>query len=280
MKTMIQTARLALLVLLLAAPAPMLAQSAGEPKKEGQVEAAKSALKVKIFDIKYRDPEMLVAAVSALGSGDPNSKLNWSKSLKTITARDYPENLAAIEEALKRLDVPEPKSTAPVPASIEFQVHLIAAGNTAAEKSSFPTALEPVIKQLQGTLKYSHYRLITTLLSRGNESANVQGSGVTDPLFPVARDLGKAYYNYRLNGVRLASDAAGKEIIQIQTFSFNVSTPVLTKGSGATAEYQYRDNGIQTSLNLREGEMAVVGTANLGSSDEAMIVVVSARKIK
>jgi Bacterial type II/III secretion system short domain len=280
MTTTIQIMRLFLLALLLAAPASMLAQPAAEPKKEGQVEAAKSSYKVKIIEIKHRAPDVLAAAVSALGSGSPNAKLDWNKQLGTITVRDYPENIAAIEEAIRRLDVPERTSPALVPTSIEFQIYLLTASNATAEKSSFPAVLEPVIKQLQATLKYANYRLITTLLSRGNEFGNVKGSGITDPLFPLPTNVGKAYYTYNFNNVRLALDAAGKDTIQIQGFGFNVSTPVLTEGSGPTAKFQYRDNGINTSLNLREGEMAVVGTANLGSSDEAMIVVVSARKIK
>jgi hypothetical protein len=43
---------------------------------------------------------------------------------------------------------------------------------------------------------------------------------------------------------------------------------------------QYRDIGIITPLSLREGEMAVVGTTNIGGSDEAIIVVISVKRVK
>jgi hypothetical protein len=42
----------------------------------------------------------------------------------------------------------------------------------------------------------------------------------------------------------------------------------------------YQTSSINTGLNLREGETVVVGTSNIGSSNEGIILVVSAKKVK
>jgi hypothetical protein len=70
-------------------------------------------------------------------------------------------------------------------------------------------------------------------------------------------------------------DAAGKEIIFMSQFKFGVSVPIKIGG-----QTQYRDVGLTTPLSLREGEMAVVGTANIGGADEAIIIVISVKKAK
>jgi hypothetical protein len=211
----------------------------------------------------------------ALGSGAKGSMITPNQNLRTLTVRDYPENIAAIEEALKRLDVPD-KS----PASLEFQLHLIAASMTPSEKSTMPKNLEPVVEQLKSTLKFSNYRYVSSALNRVSDRGKIESSGVTGSLFPTPAGVtntpdNPSFYNYSLSRVTLTQDVAGKESVQIDQFKFGVGVPIRLRDG-----VQYRDIGIITPLSLREGEMAVVGTANIGGSDEAIIVVISVKKAK
>src|SRR5262245_1278944 len=256
-----------------------LAQSTGEQKKD-EKEPAQDLRKfsVKLFEIKHRSPNSLRNAVTALGSGAPNSTLYPDEHLKTLTVRDFPENIAAIEEALKRLDVPD-KS----PVSLEFQLHLIAASMEPSEKSTLSKNLEPVIEQLKSTLKFTNYRYVTSALNRVSDRGTIESSGVTGSLFPTPPGIlntpeTPAFYKYSLSRVSLTQDAMGKESIQIELFKFGASVPI--KIGQTPQQMQYRDIGISTPLSLREGEMAVVGTANISGSDEAIIVVISVKKAK
>src|SRR5437868_15234189 len=63
--------------------------------------------KTKIIEIKYRDPMALFNALHTLGSGVKGASITPNAEFKLLTVRDYPENIAAIEEAVKRLDTPE-----------------------------------------------------------------------------------------------------------------------------------------------------------------------------
>jgi Bacterial type II/III secretion system short domain len=266
--------------LLLACAMPALyafAQSTGEQKKDEKApeqDAKKYA--VKLFEIKYRSPNSLRESIQALGSGYSNAVIYANENLKTLTVRDFPENIATIEEALKRLDVPD-KS----PVSLEFQLHLIAASMTPSEKATLPKILEPVVEQLKSTLKFTNYRYVSSALNRVSDRGKVESSGVTGSLFPTPLGVtnsaeNPSFYQCNLSRVALTQDAAGKESIQIEMFKFGVSVPIKI----GVNQTQYRDIGIVTPLSLREGEMAVVGTANIGGSDEAIIVVISIKKTK
>jgi len=266
--------------LLLACAMPALyafAQSTGEQKKDDKALAQDiKKFEVKLFEIKYRSAASLRDSVQALGSGIGNATIFANENLKTLTVRDFPENIAAIEEALKRLDVPE-KS----PVSLEFQLHLIGASMAPSEKPTLPKTIEPVLEQLKSTLKFTNYRYVSSALNRVNDRGKIESSGVTSALFPTPAGVinnpdNPSFYTYSLSRVTLTQEGTGKDSILIDQFKFGVSVPIRI----GTNNTQYRDIGIVTPLTLREGEMTVVGTANIGASDEAIIVIISVKKAK
>jgi hypothetical protein len=183
-----------------------------------------------------------------------------------------------IEQALAKLDVPEQS-----PANMEFQLHLLAASAKPAEATSaIPKALEPVVAQLKATLKYTHYRYVYSALNRISNGGRIDSSGVTGELFPAPPGVANApgnpsFYQYSLHNVKFMQDGIGRDSIQTEQFRFGISVPIQM---GADRNVQYKDIGLNTPLSLREGELAVVGTANISGSDEAMIVVVSVKKLK
>src|SRR5690242_9987259 len=63
-----------------------------------------SGFKNRVFEVHNRMPEELVPVVRLLTSGFKGAQLSASNEFRTITVRDFPENIAAVEEALKRLD--------------------------------------------------------------------------------------------------------------------------------------------------------------------------------
>jgi Bacterial type II/III secretion system short domain len=259
----------------LSLPGFAIAQTAVEKSVE-KVLQEPPKFKVKLFEIRHRNPESLRSAVRALGSGAGGSDIEANQQLRTLTVRDFPENIAAIEEALKRLDVPEQS-----PVSLEFQIHLISASMTSSEpKVQVSKNLEPVITQLKASLKFTNYRYISSALSRANDGGSINSSGITGSLFPVPSGItnnliNPSFYQYRMRSIKLMQDSLGKETIQIGEFFFGVNVPI-----SFGTNVQYRDIGITTPLTLKEGEMAVVGTANIGGSDEAIIVVVSVHKVR
>lgn len=273
-------AKLMLLVCLLALTGGALAQGTGEQrndtKNEESVGSCRDGQQVtKLLTAKHYPvtflSETLKLMLSRYGRLTPN------QAIKTLVVNDCPANVAIIEQTLAKLDVPEP-----APPSMEFQLHLLAASAKAVESSTtMPKQLEPVVAQLKATLKYGNYRYVYSALNRITNVGGIESSGVTGELFPTPPGVTQAsgnpsFYRYSLRNVKFTQDATGKDSVQIEQFNFGISVPIQV-GAGQT---QYKDIGLVTPLSLREGEIAVVGTANISGSDEAMIVVVSVKKLK
>jgi hypothetical protein len=217
--------------------------------------------KNRVFEVKNRNPFELARALQALGSGFKGSTVQASDEFSTITVRDFPENIAAIEEALKRLDAPE----APRP-DIELKMHLLIASNTEGASSQYPADLGEVVKQLQGTLSYKSYYLANSVLIRMRSASNNRGSGDLQLGPPLVAEPAGGQYSYNFNTVSIAPGASIAASIQIRGIDFRFHGDRLGHAE------------ISTGIGLREGEKIVVGTATL--RDKAMVLVLTARVIK
>lgn len=218
--------------------------------------------KSKVFDVKYRDPSMLAGVLKQLGSGFKGATIYPSTEFRTLTVRDFPENIATIEEALKRLDTPG----VPRP-NIELHMYVVVASNSGTATADVPAELKDVLTQLRTTLNYKNYELAAVVVQRLTETSNVlQGSGIADvssaspgtPSSPTP-------YEYYIRNVTLAQNAMGAQTVQIGEFSFRTLTDKDMARVG-------------TALNMRDGEKVVVGTATI--RNRALVIVLTATLVK
>lgn len=246
-------------------------QATPTPPPRGPDYVEEKGFKTKILEVKYRDPESLLRVIYHLGSGFKGAGINANTDFKTLTIRDFPENIAVMEEAVKRLDTPEAARP-----NIEFHVHVLIASNSSMASTERPAELNDVIKQLQGTLAYKNYALMTSSIQRAKEGRQgIESSGVAESkLFNVETPSGNPiFYSYSLDPVTIEVGTNGDARVQIPKFSFNMRIP-LSLGNSV----QYENVGFRTPVSVREGEKVVVGTTTMG--DKGLIVVLSARVIK
>jgi len=252
---------------------PAQPQPAAQPapaRERDDVE--EKGFKARIFEIKYRDPQTISQVIAPLGSGFKGATISSNHDFRTITVRDFPENIATMEEAIKRLDVPEPPR-----ADIEFHVHILIASDAPTTGEEIPAELNDAIKQMKDTLKYKTYRLMTSSILRAKERAgNLDSNGVVDSkLFSLEIPPGNPiFYDYVLGFPSLDSRATGGTTIQVQQLNFRMRIPL----ASGTSNIQYQNVGFQTPVSLHEGEKVVVGTTTMG--DKGLVVVVSARLLK
>lgn len=222
----------------------------------------------KVFEVKHRDPRALLGAVSQLGSGFKGTEMSFSDEFKTIAVRDFPENIAAIEEALKRLDTPEPSRP-----DIELRMHVLIA-DLEGGGGQMPSDLNDVVKQLQATLSYKSYSLISSIVQRVRDGANeVRGSGIARLSNQAPSNLTPstaidAPYQYEIFAVSASPGSGPGSALQLRRFSFHLRTNPNVLGEA----------GIKTDLGVRDGEKVVVGTASL--KDKALVLVLSAKFVK
>jgi hypothetical protein len=229
-----------------------------EPRDEDRP-TEKMGLKSRVFEVKHRTPDELMRVLRPLASGIKGTSLVESSEFKTITARDFPENIAAIEDALRRLDVVRP----PRPdVELSMRVLIAAPGGT----SQYPGELDPVVKQLHATLSYKSYYQVASITHRVKSGAGAKGKGVTVINPPVSGEPTTLNYSYAFEDVTLAPPGPGPTMVQIRRLSY-------WNGGKALGEAE-----MNTGLTLREGQKVVVGTASL--KDRAMILVLFARVVK
>jgi hypothetical protein len=238
--------------------------------------AVASGLKAKIFDVKHRELRPLLIALNHLGSGAKGAAMSASEEFRTITVRDFPANLAVIEEAIKRLDQPE----APAP-DIEFQIHiLVASSEPSVPEEVFPAPLAQVVLELKSTLKYRSYTLMASAIQRAKASghgASLNNTGVASTkLLGTETPYGNpVFYNYQLKSIALDSTSQGGPRVQIGSVQFGMRVPL---NLGQSTPVQYENIGFNTPLTLRDGERVVVGTTTV--QEKGIAFVVSAKLLK
>lgn len=255
----------ALVLLSMFATASFAQPASGTPQKPEPDFVTEKGFKSKVFEVKYRDPVSLSMVLRQLGSGFKGASISANSEFKTLTVRDFPENLATMEEALKRLDTP----AAPRP-NIELHMHVLIASNSTGTATQIPAELKDVLTQLRDTFSYKNYELATSVVQRLTEtSRGLSGKGTVD-ISRTGNTPGRMNlpYEYFINSVTMASTSTGGSTVQIGEFSF---------ATGMTSTTQDDRTRVQTALNLRDGEKVVVGTATLG--DRALIIVLTAKLV-
>ena len=263
---------LALLALLLLAT-PALAQGAGaqaSPAAEDRYVSQKG-FGNRIFEVRHRDPQSVARVLGGLGSGFRGAVVSPNQEFRTITVRDFPENIAAIAEALRRLDAPEP----PRP-GVAFQVYLLLASNEAPAQNNLPAELNEVAAGLRSTLGYKNMSLMGTQVVRSKDrSHDAYNKGIAElrPGGDSPQKGGPVYYNYSIRSVSLDGEP-GRASVRAEEFTLNLRVPV-AHANGTTS---YEDVGFKNPVLVREGERVVVGTTSVG--DKSVAVVISAAAVR
>jgi len=224
-------------------------------------------LKSRIFTLENRRPREIVPALTLLGSGFKGASISYSDELRTMTVRDFPENLAAIEDALRRLDKP----TAPLP-DVDLKISVLIGAKKPLPGATVPDDLAPVVKQLQSTLSYTHYGLMTAAVHRTKIGSGIEGSGVAEAtlLGLTADQTRPIIYTYRLRDITVPATGADAKV-DVRSFDFSMRVPLDLGSAGV----QYQNVGFETPVSLRQREKVVIGTTTM--SDKALVVVVTAQ---
>jgi hypothetical protein len=249
--------RLALILLLLLC-LPLHAEETAKPNDDFN---ENKAFKNKVFDVQNRNPNDIANAIRLLGSGFKGAGLSVNTQLHTITVRDFPENIAAMEDAIKRLDRVETTPNVLLKIAV-----LIASKTPLANAPPVPDELAPVIKQLQSTLRYSSYGLLTSTMQYAKVGDGLDNSGVAEPalLGLTVKEGRPIFYSYALRRI-----SASNQRVEVERFSFSMRVPIDLNNT-----VQYQEVGFNTPVSIRSNEKVVIGTTTMG--DKALIVVVTA----
>jgi hypothetical protein len=191
------------------------------------------------------------------------------------------------------LDRPS-QSSSPIPdqaekksddTNLDTQLYLLVATNQSVDDTKLPAALDSVIRQLRASLPFKNYRLAATLINRVKNDGRLNLKWIGGPLVPsgAVSSSTPSFNEFRVNNVKLVTDAAAQQIVRMEGFGFGVRIPIITASTVASNGpvapiINYESTGLNTDISMREGESVVVGTLNIGPSGDAIILVMSAKR--
>ncbi|HLL70913.1 MAG TPA: hypothetical protein VK363_05735 [Pyrinomonadaceae bacterium] len=243
------------------------ASASPQPTPQPDNYVTHTSFKNRVFELKHRAPDTLYSVINLLTSGHKGAQVSFNRNFRTLTVRDFPENIATIEEALKRLDTPEPAR-----AEIEFRMHVLIASNAPGGTNQYPADLRDAVGQLQSTLNFKSYYLLTSIIQRAKDRPDyapgiIQGEGIAQIELPGETARRDFNYHFQANSLTLNTSSAGVSTMQLGNFRFRLD------GGDAGGRAV-----ISSDVGVRDGEKVIVGTAGL--RDKALILVMSARLIK
>ena len=168
--------------------------------------------------------------------------------------------------------------------NLDTQLYLLVATNQDVDEAKLPAALESVVRQLRASLPFKNYRLAATLINRVKNNGRLNLKWIGGPLVPsgAVSNTTPSFNEFRVENVRLVTNAANQQIVRMQGFGFGVRIPIITTSTfasngSAAPIINYESTGLNTDISMREGEAVVVGTLNIGPSGDAIILVMSAK---
>jgi hypothetical protein len=212
----------------------------------------------RIFEIKHADVNRIAGILETFGS------VRRDSNLRIITFSGSAEVIPAIEQMIKKMDVPQP-----APKNVELTFHILQASPEPAG-SKLPSELEPVIKQLKATFPYQGFRLVETLLLRARDGNSANVSAVA----PGPSEPTRTTIQLSVGAARI-SESAQPQVVRIDDLKFGMRVPIPTGPNN----YSLYDAGLITNIDVREGQKVVVGKANMQGSDGALFLIVTAKVV-
>jgi hypothetical protein len=240
---------LLLVVALTALPLAAQDQKKEEPK-EPQVQ--------RLFVLKYADPQQVSNLIKVFtGNVTPNAPMHAIAVSATAPA------MVAIEDAIKRLDVP-----ASAPQDVELTAYLMTGTDAdGTPRVALPKELDGVVTQLKTAFAYKSYKLGDILTLRGRTGQRLSTTGVGGSVTIAGAPL-PIYTDFHVDSLSVGVDGA----IRIDNLQVNNRVPVGDRD-------QMRILSLTTDVDIKEGQKVVVGKMALDPS-EAMFVVLMAHVIQ
>jgi hypothetical protein len=171
--------------------------------------------------------------------------------------------------------------------NLQTQLYMIVGSNQdTAVDTKMPATLDPVIKELRATLPFKSYRLAAVLVNRVKNEGKLEVGWVGVPYAPIP-DAPQAMSrsSYRVRQVKLTTNSEGQSMVQLAGFGFAAQVAVPAGGPVASTNpappaFNYEGTNLNTDISMREGEPVIVGTLNAGPSGDAIILVVTAKRVQ
>ena len=242
--------------------APAFCQSAAEVKPQEPA--------VKIIRVQG-DPRPIVELVKP-GS---NAIIQWDSALGVIVLRGSPSSVASAERVIQELESLNGNTQS---RDIELIFHVLggvpADGASARSSESQNADLAPVYKQLHGAFPFKSYQVLSTVLMRSGQGTSSSTEGMMKSPNSLQDSVTPGSYKIEYDSASLSGGSV--PVIHLKKLHFSARIPYVS-GSIALSQTSMRDVGVETDVDLRDGQKVVVGTSNIEPAGTTLFIVVTAR---
>jgi hypothetical protein len=123
-------------------------------------------------------------------------------------------------------------------------------------------------KQLHSVFSYSGYQALESFVLRGRDGRGGGSSGTFHGT--------KSTYSFRYQQATVAGEAT--KVITLRNLDLNLRFP--TGGMTKDGEQITHNSGLNTDIDIREGQKVVVGKSDLNSGESPLILVVTAKVVE
>lgn len=249
---------------------PLAAQEKSEGNSSQTRNVAQPNWATKVIQVKYADVASLAEIIHPFSV--THGVVSFNRDFKVLTITGDPETLNFMEETIKRFDVPPPSTK-----NIEITAYLLL-GEESASGARVSNDLEGVIKQLKNVFPYSSFSLLDTFVIRCREGKGGKASGIA-PSKSTEQSV-RTLITLEFDAVRLWEKGNSKSI-RIDQLRMGEKIPLKSVGAAPNAyvNYTYVESGINTDIDLLEGQKIVVGKSTVDGSNNAIFLVLSARVV-
>jgi len=231
------------IVLGLAMAGALAAQTGGVAPPPAETRKPEPPHQQRVFMLKYADARSVANVLEVFGYG-----IKANPDLHVVAVSAPAETMAAIEDAIKRLDVP-----AAAPRDIDLNVYLVTASEQTSAGVGLPSELQPVADELKKIFSYKSFRLLDSIVLRTQPGNRASASGT------IPTGESRTNYNFEVRPSNVTEDPNGR-LIRLDNLGLNMS------GGNNNA-------GIHTEITVREGQRVVVGKSNMGTGGSLILVV-------
>jgi hypothetical protein len=221
----------------------------------------------KVIILKYADPNRVANLLQILGCC-----IRADSDLHALVVSTSPSGMAAIEDAVKRLDVPESASQ-----DFELTAYYVVGAtdeNPAAGAQPLPAVpkdLDSVVAQMRNTFPYKAYHLLDTLVLRTRAGRGAATSGM-----PSGNPMRGCEATFCLSEFRITSASLGPDGMTIRIDGLHAGVRRLLPATSGSSQSNSVNLGIDTEVDLKEGQKVVVGRVGM-DNNQALFLVLTAR---
>jgi hypothetical protein len=241
----------------------------------GTAPAEKRQYLQRVIEVKNGEVKALGNLLTSLSPG--HTIVVPHPDLKVISIGTYdPEFLKLAEEIVKRYDVARQSQPAAQEHDIEVVAYILVASPKGTAGDALPAELEGVAKQLRSLFGYRDLKLVDSALIRTREDHAGEVSGSALGLVEGASKAGPSDYKMGFKGAEVRAGEKGN-VIELSNFHFYAR--LVFEASPGPGSFSSTVS-FETDLSIADSQKVVVGKSKIGSGDQALILVLTARVVE